>query len=508
MVGDSGVQSAGGRLARTLAALLFTFPALVVALCPTVGAYGPVADDTMDIASFEATGQVLAQADLVGAQFDSLPGKPPIGMQLQGSVIVSRTAFESVRPARVDSERQDAGLRRADLRDATLVGHSMDADASLTVFAAPHHATASILSSGVQVEREIAGTLSEPRFVESRVPSLVAPIANTLSLRTEGATQLRISGSFVLVAWGWDFVGSEAGAVRFLSSGPGRPLGSLLAYGSDSSVPERREQLYLAVSEGTLDVEATGAAAIGIWGETVSLHSAETVAAQDLQGHLLRAERLPLRWHLKDFAASDEFWLRPSRATATGISLASSGTHSFVALGVEAQLPMPLWMRPSALAVMALVVLPAGTAFAVTARRRMENSSFSELEDAVDSGDAGTTIRLSERLLGSRHFGKDAALMRVEALVRLHRLDEARRALSSMPTDSDSHWSSSVELLRAYLHAVSGDPQGAGDALARCLELNPDLYEEICDNPVFAGSRSVESFRRVLARITSGGETR
>jgi hypothetical protein len=478
----TGVSHRGTLGVRRVAGLLFAVATLAI----PASAIASSGDDASFVDLEDST---TVEGQLIALSLATTSRVPTAGLFLHGDSVVVRTAFEE-RPLSAIGvgSRLDAGVRRLDLEAANLQGLPLQADAFLSLHAAPEAARLAWVGSGSIAFDETAPVFEERRNVESPIAPVATPIEGTIRLETSSGTHARVEGDFVLVVWGWDL--STTGSTVHSTITSGDSVRVTERSGVSRSLPAGiSRQAYVWVRGGVLEIADPGAHEIQAWltsADVTPMSAAQTPSA--------------LRRHLAPAAERGTILIDSPRSSREGTSTTLVGSSAEIA-GTGAGRWDAFF---ASFLLFGAVAVPAAGLGVAPARRRYEEFRLSRLEDAFDDGDSARVVRLAQPLLSSKDFGHDAALLALESLVSLGRLEEAAAMLANLPSDA-ADLSPTIDFVRGYVLALRGQHEESAVLLSRCLDEANGFYEDIVGNPVFETVRRQRVLRAAVARATNAG---
>lgn len=306
-----------------------------------------------------------------------------------------------------------------------------------------------------------------------------------------GLSRLKVTGSFQLSLWYWDVAvtGAEQGEPQEFWTG--RRQTTVVAdpaMGTEGiQAGLRYQQVILTVHDGAFELaNIPDAPALVRW--SALQVSALTLEFDEAAGTLLGAdgEVLLERNHVKlsgDLSSALDATEHSSLfARVTGHLATSSVDDQAIPVPSLATAPPP-WEFPLLWTSIA-VALPASAWGARSLTRLRERRRMDALEDLAQAGDDASVVRLARDLEGSRSFRHDAAALKVDALVRLGRLDEADEFTRSL-----TGWTGPAAAVLDYLIAVvashRNEPDRARTHLLQSLSRAPELAGEAATQPAF-----------------------
>jgi hypothetical protein len=351
-------------------------------------------------------------------------------------------------------------------------------------------------------ETEIAGHI----FMRSEIPQPRHRTGGEAQLESAtGPIGITVTGSFLLMLWELDLA-KDGSETRFETGSQDAPAhGSLPAESSRAAGERTDRQLYLYVTDGSLQLWSLdpdafkvhiGAPAIETAG-TATFTGASAKVADGSNMRSVEPGTMTFDGQLRIESTGPTTHRMPMRVSGTSRSVVVNGEALSWAAPIEVVGPSGNSLWP--LLIFGFVATPGLVAGGVYGHRWTQTARMNRLEDLMEWGEWDAVARKAPRLSRSRHFGLDAMLMRVDALVRLGRLDEALQAAKTLraPTETGQ---ALVEFTLAYLHAARGDTEKAvGHALA-CVNQGPEFREYLRTFPEFAALRSDPRLRGVVPR--------
>jgi hypothetical protein len=248
-------------------------------------------------------------------------------------------------------------------------------------------------------------------------------------------------------------------------------------------------QLYLYVEHGTLDLLALNPAALRLFlskptADIQGVATFEGEAAKVADGSQMRdvdGGTLRLEGHIVATMNGPTHGRIPITATGS-VRAAMDGRALTWAAPVAGSSGAFSWWPILLVGFVATPTLAAGGFYGT---RWRETSRMDRLEDLMVVGDWEAVAARAPRLARSRHFGLDASVMHVDALVRLGRLDEALRVASRLKAPH-AGGAPVLDFVLAYLYAARGDKKQALKHAIACVKAGPEFQEHLRTYPEFA----------------------
>jgi hypothetical protein len=484
-----------GIILVTLAVMLFPSAASATSSDPPVAAQ-------VWASRADFSDSVTASGRLAGLMHDTNVGPGQVGLTLEATRASAKVAASrGTAVGTLVAQRQENWTEDSDLAGSVIHSAGSRDFYFLAVIPMGDGATMELASSEGTIKPSRQATVEARHFVVSDVESPTSSALDAVAWESGAhAVTAIVRGSFVVVAWEYDFTVDGTGAV--LRSGTeSEPVADPAPSASSGfAAKETKRQTYIFVEEGTLTVMAADPDALAVFIDDATVDvsgSATFVAAK------------------AEVADGSEFRSTP------GELLTIDGSFSVDVLDVETEIiPMKIRGTPNAItidgkvvpwaasvytenhpgfnwwpiAIIGFVATPGLIAGSAYSRRWLETSRMSRLEDMVEMGQWKQVAAAAPRLQRSTHFGFDASVIRVDALIRLGRLDEALSVASRMRAPNEMS-GPVVEFTLAYLHAARGDRKAAIHHALECLKGGPEYREHIRTFPEFASIRNDPRFK-------------
>lgn len=441
--------------------------------------------------------QASAQGDirfggrpLVIEDFDTRGTTPPAGpFELSAKAIHSRVAVvESVVLAGSYGHEKDAYVERKEFTNAMARSDGPRPGHYLAIFGSPTSQFELSASRGT-VQPAPETTFRSTEFAYSEIQPLERDLTDAITWTQPGAAgMLTLRGDFTVVLWETDLdVADSEGETTIWTGIRDHPIVPGPADVPTAAIADRtKRQAYLEVEGGTLTMPWLAASMklhllsgdmvvegeVTFEGPTGTLVSAvpseDTLTLQgDLHLTLANADSGRIPFEIRGN-------LREAESGGDAIALVIPGSPEILGLRPW------LWLVGAA-----VVALPAIFIAGVYTRRRQQSARMERMETLMEAGEFEAAARAADRLLRSKDFGKDASVIKVEALVRLGRYDEAGQFLDSLKPWTGAP-AAMIDFLNSYVLVLRGFTDKAVTRLAACLEAAPEFVDEVQASAAFA----------------------